>query len=206
VPKEPARGHPTERQTMGIPYTNTHGVFPADRGRRLVWILPKQGLTMRLKFGHLCDYATVDNGGKPIIIGAFDMIFVNAKLAAEAAAGPDVPVFASPRFYLMMALEASTNEGTVHDVQARLLDADGQEKGAVTFHNVKFGTRLEGHATTAYLAHMMDGVPLPFGDYVFELGVLRKSAIGVSVERVGEIPFHVVDIGQITPLAPQAAG
>jgi len=134
---------------------------------------------IRLKYGHLCDFATTDQRGKPIIVGIFDR--VNWRGNSEKAAIP--PCF------LVGELEGSIADGSEHRLRVEIRDSNG---GAV------FSTRSE-----AVIALGNAGPGLPFvGGFRIQFANLSLPGADdyeiwfrVDGEKLSEVvAFSVVDL------------
>lgn len=118
---------------------------------------------MRLVYGHLADYAAVGANGKPTLVGVFGVAF--APHPADAAAR-----IALPRCFLVAALEASTAEGSDHDIEFRFVDADGEPTMPPIQARVRFSSGGPGRplAVTFILELLAASVP-SHGDYEFRI-------------------------------------
>ncbi len=72
-----------------------------------------------MRFGHLADYATVDQSGKLILGGVFDIVYA-----------PDHDAEVIPvQFMLVASLTCSLADGLEHEVAVRLCDGEEQTIG-----------------------------------------------------------------------------
>ena len=69
---------------------------------------------MELRFAHLADYAAADAAGKLTIVGTFDIVWDQLKTRP-------IPF---PPCYLVASFAANLAEGTEHDLEIALVDAD----------------------------------------------------------------------------------
>lgn len=112
---------------------------------------------MELKFAHLADYATTGDKGKLVIIGIFDLI----------GAGSQRPIVPPP-FYLVGSFRAYLTEGTEHELEIRLVNADGADVIRGSMH-LRFVPTGQQTVEANFVAGML-GLSLPEeGDYAFHL-------------------------------------
>lgn len=138
---------------------------------------------MNLRFGHVCDYATIGNNGKLIIVGVFDTVIARLR--------DDEGNVRLPLCYLVFRLECSIAEGAQHQVMIRIVDEDGNEVAPMAGVGTRFRPHAPGRPLSANgIINLQIGVPRE-GDYMFEIHV--DGAV------IGEIPFYVVPV----PPAPE---
>lgn len=120
---------------------------------------------MRLKYAHLCDYITSVQGGKPAMIGVWDMFaFMGARNEWEP--------LAIPHAFLIVSLACSAADPDLFTFEYRLVNDDGKTCGSWTTANVSIATEpgaepgLE-RTGFAWLELVNITVPAP-GDYVWE--------------------------------------
>jgi hypothetical protein len=139
-------------------------------------------MAVRMPYGHLSDYATVDTSGKLIIAGLFEIIY---------APEPDAEVVGI-LFSLVARLECSIADGLQHDIKIRFVDGEeelvGDELpvGTITFTPTGPGRPYAANVMARVAGLKIRGVD----DYRF--------VILVDDRPVGSIPVYV----QLAPEAP----
>lgn len=133
---------------------------------------------MNFRYGHLCDYAGIGNGGKLILIGLFDSVFT---------VSPDGPIRV-PRSFLVFRAECSVAEGTQHEVTLRLLDADMTVLMALENIAAQFVTSGPGRPLGANIIAELEIEVPGIGDYTFE--------VVVDGRVLGELPLYVLERAQ----------
>lgn len=143
-------------------------------------------MSVNLRFGHLADYATVNQQGKLILAGIFDVVL---------AQGDDteiVPV----AFTLVAGLTCSLADGFDHQVSVRFCDAEEEQignevpVGLMTFIPSGPGRPLTLNMLVRFAGLQIRGVD----DYNF--------VIVVDANPVGQIPLYV----QRAPEMPSSSG
>jgi hypothetical protein len=140
-------------------------------------------LPMDLRFGHLCDYATVGAARKLILVGLFDQVTTPATRERIVL----------PLCYLVFKVECSLYEGSEHQIQVRLKDddettlqdADGREMD-FDLGQQRFTPSGRGRPLSIQVTLPCVGLSVPtHGDYAFE--------ILVGGARLGDVRFYVVE-------------
>ena len=130
---------------------------------------------MKLDLGLVCDYGQADPSGKIHIIGVFRYIHTAQVPATH------------PSMSLVLRIIGFKSEGKKHQIEIRLVDADGDPvpgvamKGEIQFADI-------GPASTAMIQSQavinLMGVTFPTaGDYHFD--------ILIDEHHIGGIPLHV---------------
>lgn len=134
---------------------------------------------MELRFAHLADYATVDSGnGKLTLVGVFDVVW-------DMLQQRPIPF---PLCFLVASFSASIAQGTEHQLEIELVDAD--EKAVHRSHPlpILFRPYGPGYPLRAQLA-----VPIPPGAIsVPELGDYRFRFL-IDGSEVGDLPVLVIE-------------
>jgi hypothetical protein len=136
---------------------------------------------MELRFGHLCDYATLGAAGKLVLVGVFDTLFW-----AEQDQAVGVPLS-----HLVFKLECSIAEGPDHAIHVRLKDEDEQTLNDAEGKPMDWDTGMHvyqlsgpGRPLSRMVLLTLQGLTVPsYGDYAFE--------IKVDGQIVGQVPFFV---------------
>lgn len=135
---------------------------------------------MELRFAHLADYAAADPTGKITLVGIFDLVWDHLK------ARP-VPF---PPCYLVASFAASLVEGSGHDLEIKLVDADEKPVAPTLKARLDFGTSGPGNPLRAQVVMGFGPgalrVPEP-GDYAITFIVDGKPQGTVPVS-VRELP------------------
>ncbi len=133
---------------------------------------------MHLRFAHLADYAAADASGKLTVVGSFDIVWDQLKKRP-------IPL---PPCYLVASFAASLAEGSEHDLEIRLVDADESPimesiRGKMQFRPFGPGYPLR---TNVLIGFGPETLHVPeLGDYHFRFLV--------DGELVGELPVSVLE-------------
>ena len=130
---------------------------------------------MKLDLGVACDFAQVDPTGKIHIIGVFRYIHTQQVPATH------------PAMCLALRVTGFKSEGAKHNIEIRLVDADGNSipgltmKGEIQF--VDIGPASAGMMHAQAVINLI-GVTFPYaGDYHFD--------IFIDKHHIGGVPLHV---------------
>ncbi|MDP9201738.1 MAG: hypothetical protein M3P26_07375 [Gemmatimonadota bacterium] len=127
---------------------------------------------MELRFAHLADYATAGERGKLTIVGIFEVV----------GASPQRPI-PLPPFHLVGSFQAHLPEGSDHELEIRVVNADGGELARATIP-MKFSPTLQKRLEAPFAIGMV-GMNVPdVGDYAFHLFV--------DGQHRGAVPLQVV--------------
>lgn len=142
-------------------------------------------MAVRMPYGHLSDYATVDSARKLIVAGIFDIIY--APTADAEAAGV--------LFSLVARLECSIADGLEHDIKIRFVDGEEELVGdEIAVGTINFTPTGPGRPYAANVMARFAGLKIRgVDDYRF--------VIVVDDRPVGSIPVYV----QLAPEAPGGA-
>lgn len=133
---------------------------------------------IRLRFGHLCDYATQGERGKLILVGIFENFYA-------AAQGP----VGLPPFWMVIGLECSVGDGSRHVIAIRLLDGDGKTviDGMHDPEPRQFVPAGPGQPLRIQALIQVAGAAVPgIGDYEFEI---RVDGTNVGSVSLGVLPM-----------------
>jgi hypothetical protein len=129
---------------------------------------------MEMLFGHLVDFATIDNRQKLILVGIFDIVYVTE--------GRPIGL---PNATLVAKFRASVLEGTQHMIEGRITDADGKDIHPRQHFPVDLAPEVASLGVAANLLAPIGGMPFPdIGDYAFRFYEGDR--------QLGEIPIHIV--------------
>ncbi|HKT07801.1 MAG TPA: hypothetical protein VJR24_07900 [Gemmatimonadaceae bacterium] len=133
-------------------------------------------LSPKVVFAHLCDYAGFADRGKPIIVGAFDMLY---------RVDPTTPITLA-QCHFIAKVEASIATGTDHEIDISVRTEDETEVHRIGFGRVQFKPAGPGRPFSALVIVGLTGMPFPsVGDYTFQ--------VIVDGQKAGEAPFYVVE-------------
>jgi len=133
---------------------------------------------MELRFALLADYAAADATGKLTVVGSFDIVW-------DVIKQRPVPF---PPCYLVAAFVASLVEGTEHDLEIKLVDADEEAVAQSITGKLKFQPFGPGYPlrSNVIIGFGPGALTVPeLGDYHFQFLVDGKQH--------GEIPVAVLE-------------
>ncbi len=140
-------------------------------------------MSVRMPFGHLTDYATLDASAKLIIAGLFEIVY------AQSVDAEVIPVI----FTLVARLECSIADGLEHEIRIRFVDGEEEQVGdempvgTVTFNPTGPGRPFAANVMARFGGLQVRGVD----DYRF--------VILADGQQVGSIPLYV----QLAPGLPE---
>lgn len=133
---------------------------------------------MELRFAHLCDYAAPGAGGKPTLVGIFDVLFTRT---------PGQPT-KLPLCYVVARVQCSLFEGGDHAFRCDLRHEDGALVASIDLGTVKFLPAGPGRPLQFSAMLQTGGMELPaVGDYEFEF-VVDGKLIGSTGLFLREAP------------------
>lgn len=133
-------------------------------------------MALKLRFGILCDYATVGANGKAIAVH----IFENLRLRASQTGMMLTP------FYLVAQIECRIADGSRHAIDLQLIDEDGRELAVWPFPEVEYRSQGAGLPLVARYMMQIGNMPAP-GPGTYEFAFREKGGA-----EAGRVSFHVV--------------
>lgn len=127
---------------------------------------------LRMKYGMICQFATIGANAMPIIMHVFDGVTVSEGQPR------------TPPLYIHAVVDAPSNAGTHHQAALELRDDDGRRVVRHDFAAMILEPRRDGLGLSTNVFAAMAEVQVPdFGTYTWVLLV--------DDVRIGEIPITV---------------